>query len=453
MTSTAMAGCFAGISACWSFPLGLRQPKQRRPTAHSDLGDQVLECFALESRLRKFRSLGESAAKRVWGPGGSQEPVLQDACKFVEVMLGGLIAQIKGLHADVTLTEGAPGAPSVATLALHLPCSMRAEVATPSKMPYDIRLLPDVEITLQLSTGDGPKLAVLRLVGLELTALDDMKDLRKDIESVLGPVPVLNGVGSPSSVRSEQNLDPEFRNYLYQALDWWEQTGRGQFPVRTCKFHRIHDALLQATFGGRAVTKDQQIAFFGNFLFTIRTPLEAMTFQPSMNGRRVTVTATRGPGTLQENELLACMMPLMLSSLRSFRPIAEKFAASAVNVGAMMYGHRIRQDGGDARVIIKLFTAATYWGVGTSGWRQYDQTASITGDQGRLLWRPEDTRACTSCAAEEDDIRRKPPGSCGCPCRRKPADGVASLDVPKTLSTVIIVLALAVAAARQASFM
>jgi hypothetical protein len=320
---------------------------------------------------------------------------------------------------------------------------MRGEVATPSKVPYDVRLLPLLEFGLKLSATGTPKTVVLRTHGLELAALEEMAELQTEIAGFLGPLPRRRS--------AEDSLDPDVQAYLEEALEWWIQHGTRQYPLRAHKFHRVYEALLQATFAGRLVPKEGLVAFFGSFLFCVRTPLEAMTFQPSKRGGdKVFVTATRAAQTLEEHELLATVMAVYMASLRSFAALAEKFAASALNVGKMLYGPRVKLEGGDSNLVIKLFTAATSWGCGTSGWKQFDQTASITGDQGRLLWRPEDTSACTSCAAEDIPQQKKPRKSSGCPCRRRTPNGTA-VDVPTTLSTMVIIFALVVAAARYAS--
>ena len=59
------------------------------------------------------------------------------------------------------------------------------------------------------------------------------------------------------------------------------------------------------------------------------------------------------------------------------RKMGEKFSASALALGRLKFGHALGLEGANPSLVMKLFSAATWWGAGSAG--QYDahETESV----------------------------------------------------------------------------
>jgi hypothetical protein len=129
-------------------------------------------------------------------------------------------------------------------------------------------------------------------------------------------------------------------------------------------------------------------------------------------GGVVSVSArTQCPGSY--DEVVAESKAVSLDMLMNQRQSGERFARSAINFAALLYGREWGCKAADPDAVAKLLSAAKWWGPGTSGWQQWDETYLCTdernffgvlvAEQGRLLWRTPDG----SCSFSLDSITRR----------------------------------------------
>jgi len=337
--------------------------------------------MGLHEVVRAFRAKGSLAVQAA--SGGSDAPLWVAACDLVDAILQGVHAHLPAValtcevcgQCEKTGHTVACEAEEAVTLTVSFDGKhIVGEVATPTRFCHEIHIVGKLRFALERPSGDSAKPLVLRVAGLELPELPDVTRLREHMKAALG-----------------HEYGPD------AALRWWMQNKHEQFPLEKSKFHRIAESL----WGQRAtmmLPRQFVTEFIWGFLNGTNCHLEAFMFQHGSGASPVKITARRGPGqTDLERELLAISGPLAIKQLLNNRASGEKFAASMMNFVAMIYGQDARQPGANARLITKVFSAASWWGPGQSGWQQYDTTwccrdqknsfGMVVKEQGRVIWR------------------------------------------------------------------
>jgi len=323
----------------------------------------------LRRGLAAFRAAGPAALR---AGGGAGEAPAAAACDLVEALLLGLHAHLPNAILAVEFSAR-PGPGELARLAVRLARGpVVGEIATRSRQPIELHLAPCVAFTLKRPASSDLCKApvVLGVDGFEYHALPELVELRARLPDLLASTP--DG-WHPRSVGA-----------------WWLSNRDLEFPRETSKLRRLCDsfqevASLPAYFQG--------MAFWG-YLHTTSRSFDAFEFYESSSG--VTVSAKVSLLNAQEEHLTEESTKLCHQMLRAHRSMAERFAASTVNMGALFEGRALGQDGANPAKIAKLFSAARHWGPGDDGWHALDDTwlcvdkkdflGRITEEQGRILW-------------------------------------------------------------------
>lgn len=363
---------------------------------------------ALPDALEVFRARG---LKALTGP---KEVLWGAACTLIEALLLGAMEHIRELQVESEVHEGSVGEASeeVLSMRVHLsPAPIYGEVATPSRFPHEIRLLSEMRFALQLPQScTTHESVVLRVSGLHLAKLPGIEHIRERMKRALG-----DAYGRDT------------------AFAWWQKHKEEEFPLGSWKFRRIYESL----FGTAPLPVGLRKDFLWGFLQSYDCYIQAFIFSHGSGSSGIRIAAERAPSRLAEDvEYEAIGAKFAREQLRQNRTSGEQFAASATHYAAMVYGPSMGQPAASAKLITKLFSAAEWWGPGTSGWQQCDQTwlcrdkknfiGKIVVEQGRTIWRVEadgspQTRPCSPASPQ-------PPGPpwfqrlrlmCAC-CKRRP---------------------------------
>mmetsp|Transcript_27385 Transcript_27385/g.78321 ORF Transcript_27385/g.78321 Transcript_27385/m.78321 type:complete len:461 (-) Transcript_27385:90-1472(-) len=383
--------------SCWSRAEEVDKPKSRLgkdAPLGSCLGGVPIPCKDLQSALQTFERCGVTAVKVATAGNGvkSHVQLWASACELVRALLLGVGTHLPDLQPEIDLREHSPDAPGVESVSLALNFGSRVvvgEVATPSRCCFEVRLSGIVRFALERpspSAGDSQLKLTLRVHGVDLPALQDGIELRKRLQVELG---------SEAGGFCKQ-----------EVFDWWMQHKDTAYPLETSKFHRLYESLFGQR-GMQLLPKTINHDSLWGFLHNPGCTIQSFTFH-SDSRDRTTLTAERSPAKSDEEaELLKTCRQVAQDILKDNRAAGERFAASATNFAALLYGHEIGQAGAKAAVIVKLFSAAKWWGPGTDGWGRFDQTwgckdkrnafGVVVEEQGRILWRLE----------SKDDCRRK----------------------------------------------
>mmetsp|Transcript_105380 Transcript_105380/g.265449 ORF Transcript_105380/g.265449 Transcript_105380/m.265449 type:complete len:485 (+) Transcript_105380:174-1628(+) len=374
----------------------------------ADAGHPVA-CKDIASAVQAFRTCGAEALAREcifeeaaqWQSPASWEPLWSAAGDFVEALLLGVLAHLPELRPAVSVweggrvrREGAGGGQSedevLVSLAVDFgPTPVVGEVATLSRFTQEVRLRGELRFALlrcQSPRGTPPiggsgrlqpqrRRLAMYVSGLEMPALDDLSALRQRLQCDLG----------------QETLNRE------AAYHWWLQHRHADFPLETSKFNRIWESLFGQP-ALKVLPKQVHMDSLWGWLHNPGCDLRLFCFEAAGARGRVTLTAERAPAkSAEEARLLEVCREISTRVLTENRAAGERFAASTTNFCAMLYAAEVDQVGGCAATIVKMFSAAKWWGPGKLGWQQFDETALckdrrnscgfLAEEQGRIIWR------------------------------------------------------------------
>jgi len=346
----------------------------------------------LRDAARRFRGECSSAVRTVCvGSESSAELLMDAACTLVERLLVGVQEHLPTVKAQyelqvspLDLNKTPPDAEQemvVLEVGFHTDNVLAGEIATRSRIAAYVQLKPRLRFALARPHCDnsGVQPLVLFVDGLELPTLPDCVQVRNSMRAELGD--------SMSCTT---------------AYEWWEQHRHKRFSLSRSKFHRVLESLLeQKSFKlmGKALATD----YVWNTLHTTDIRVQALEFcvdPRQIAGVSVSVRA-RPLLTQMEEEDRRLVKAFTQKTLLEDRARADRFAPSAINVGAMLYGAEVGAKGACPRVLAKLFTAAKWYGKKDDGtWHSYDVTwnctdrkdiiGRVTEENGRLIWRLQD---------------------------------------------------------------
>jgi len=372
--------------SCWNRDdkvVEAKAPTLKSTTSGSALGGVSIPCKDLRSALQTFEKSGLTSMRLAEAGGGAPkgEKLWGTACDLVRALLLGVEEHLPDLRPEIDLREHSPDAPGVEMVSLAVNFGAQAvigEVATPSRCGFEVRMSGSVRFSLQRpapsKTSSQPQLT-LRVHGLDFDSLLECHAVFKSLEKDL---------------RENGGLSKE------SAYEWWTENKDTEYPLESSKFHRMVESL----FGQRALQmmpKQIRIDSFWGFLHNPGCSIQSFTFHADSRSK-TTLTARRNPAkSVEEAKLLETCLEVAQRVLKGNRSAGERFAASVTNFGAMLYGPDMGQSGADAAAIVKLCSAARWWGPGPDGWGKFDQTwgckdkrnafGIVVEEQGRLLWR------------------------------------------------------------------
>lgn len=320
-----------------------------------------------------FRQCGETAVHAAAGVAGA--PLVDAACQLVEAVLLGMQRHLPDVHMNVKLVHGKPGGSEVVSLAVNFHDGpLVGEIATRTRIAVGLRVAKELRFAIQRPQPDVSRSPlVLRISGLDFPRLPDVVRLREMLEDAL------KDRWSPDSV---------FR--------WWKEHKDLEFPLPRSKFHRLVESFLgmrSMQFLPPAIHAD----IFWGYLHTSDLCIEAFEFHRDKKGG-VTVTVQQKQAlTSEEAQARAMNADIARKMLSEKRASGEKLCPSAMNVAAMLYGPEVNQPGACLDAIVKLLSAAQWWGHGSEGWQQFDETwlctdkkdgfGRVVEKQGRIIWR------------------------------------------------------------------
>jgi len=247
-----------------------------------------------------------------------------------------------------------------------------AEIATRSRLSHSVRIAPEVRFALDLPVAGSP--LTLRVKGFSFLALPELAQMREMM---------LNEIGEYDK---------------HTAFAWWCEHKDTVFPLTCSKFHRIWESLWGMRCLQALPDSKRKDAFWG-YLNSVDMEMCAFEFFFDEDGEpRVAAQVRCSPrdahvGLISE-ELSG---PILCGGDRK---MGEKFAASAINFCALLHGRKFGQPGAKLDLVVKLLSAAEWWGPATSGWQRWDRTwnctdrvnvlGKVTKAQGRLIWHMED---------------------------------------------------------------
>jgi len=215
---------------------------------------------------------------------------------------------------------------------------------------------------------------VLRVKGFSFPALPELAQMREMMQNELG----------------EYNKD--------SALAWWRKHKDAEFPLARSKFHRIWESLWGMKVMQTLPDSKRKDAFWG-YLHTVDLDVHAFEFLLDGEGGPQVLAHVRCSRDADADVNRTCE-ELGRQVLCDDRAMAEKFAASAANFCALLHARKFGQPSAKVDLIVKLLSAAEWWGPGTSGWQRWDLTwhctdkVNVVGKvikaQGRLMWHMED---------------------------------------------------------------
>jgi len=323
---------------------------------------------ALGRALKSFRA-SATAACRAAGIDGAQ--CLAAACDFVESLLAGVHSHLPDAIVDVELSSGKPG--ELASISVEFTGGpIIGEFATRSRQPVELWLQKRVSFSIRRPASDDftSEPLVLDMSGVEQHVLPEIAELRKRLRVELASWP--------------DGWHPR------SAGTWWKNKREMEFPLETSKLRRLCDSFTEVA---SLPQYFQGMAFWGYLHITSRF-LDSFEFY--IEGSDVTVTAQARLLHPEEEELMDVGRSLCSDMLRTHRPLAEHFAASTVNMGALFEGRALGQKGANPAKIAKLFSAAKHWGPGEDRWHRLDETwlcvdtkdwrGKVIEEQGRVVW-------------------------------------------------------------------
>lgn len=323
---------------------------------------------ALARTLCAFRDAATAASRAA---GLEAAAPLAAACDLVDAILLGVRSHLPGEVVDVEL--GAGGASDLASLAVRFAGGpLIGEFATRSRQPVELHLQRAVSFAIRRPATDDFKSEplVLAVSGIELHVLPEIDALRRRLREDLESYP--------------DGWHPR------SAGAWWKSKRETEFPIESSKLRRLCDSFTEVA---SLPQYFQGMAFWGYLHITSRI-FDSFDFY--MEGQEVSATAQTRLLHPEEEALVDVGRGLCSDLLSTHRSLAEHFAASTVNMGALFEGRAFGQKGANPAKIAKLFSAASRWGPGDDGWHQLDDTwlcvdtkdrwGRVFEEQGRILW-------------------------------------------------------------------
>jgi len=286
------------------------------------------------------------------------------------------------------------------------------EVATRSRVSVNVQIAQSLRFALQhLPELPREQPLSLRVDGLDMPTLPDCVCARAQAREELG-----------------QGLNPT------TAYEWWEQNRHTRFPLQTSKFHRIVESLLEQR-GIKLLGSQMCASSFWGYLHTTDLNIEVFQFHADRRvpGGVALTAQLRPPKTPAEAADREQVQVITRKVLRANRASADRLAPSGINVGAMLAGPGLGQPGAHPRVIVKLLSAARWWGPGEEGWHRWDQTwlctdkkdllGRVVQQQGRIIWRE-------GREGDREDLRwgASPSDDPGSPCLDETAERPGAID-------------------------
>lgn len=320
--------------------------------------------------LAMFRKKSEEVAALSGGA------VLVDAaCNLVEAILSGLHRHLP----DVTATpeilgSGELDGAGVCALRVRFePGPLVGEIATRTRIAVSVLLSREVCFLLQRPPNreEGP--LTLCVSGLSLPRLPELVRLRELLTEALG--------SNPSAE---------------ECFAWWQKHKDREFPLKTSKFHRLVESMMGMRSVQMMPASVHRDMFWG-YMNTSDLDVEAFEFHWS-SGHGVTVTVRQRQLERPEDAEAQIQNALIARKmLVEKRNSGERLCLSAINVAAMIYGSDVGQPGAKLDAIVKLLSAAHWWGCGADGWHCWDETwlctdkkdsfGRVVEKQGRIIWR------------------------------------------------------------------
>jgi len=361
-------GCFSGLLRLRRRPDVLRV-RSLSGSLTEDRNVRRQSFSDLFQALSDFRRRGVEVVSKRSGEDGQVQ--LKAACDLLEALLGGVATQLGSSAADCEISEvDGPWKSNeeVVRITVRFPQAFVGEVATLSKFYYDVKLQQEMHFALRLPPYEVKKEPLIITVsGLVFMALPEMAGLRQRIKDGLGG-----------------RLDQE------SALAWWQQHKDQEYPLKSSKFHRIYESC-------RFLMRQHRVDFFWSFLLGTDCAIQSLQFHADGKGSVRLSAEKAAPTSVEVAELEAMSAAHGRRMLAHNRQSAEKYAASSINFGAMLYGLDVKQAPANAEKVTKLLTAAKWWGPGEDGWKRYDKTWQCTdrknafgktvAEQGRIIWR------------------------------------------------------------------
>jgi hypothetical protein len=283
------------------------------------------------------------------------------ACTFVETLTLGVVRHLPDVQVEARVSRHEESC----SLNVHFgSLPIIGEIATRSRIPFDVWIASDLRFSV--SKSDPVK---LNISGLQMVPLADVRKFR------------------------ELCRESQEQCSVYQV---W-MNGKDEFPLESSKLRRIIQSLHDQT-GFRFLPENQQVITIEGFTKDEDGfKLTGFTFRGS--GKNVTMTLHEEPlGTEQDSREKNEWGQKIFSDPVN-RKMGEQFSASALALGRLKFGHALGLEGANPSLVMKLFSAATWWGEGSGGWHQFDHTwnctdhkdafGSIVEEQGRIIWRLE----------------------------------------------------------------
>lgn len=350
------------------------------PSWSSGSGGHPIACKDLEDAVRTFQKCGAEALVLAGGERPSWGPLWNTACDLVSAVLLGIQEHLPDLRPEIDLREGGVvGSTEVVSIAVRFgDAPIVGEVATLSRCCYEVRLGGPLRFALrrpaQAAEVGRSQPLVLQVAGLDLPNLRDVTLMRDKLASLLGS-------------------DFDRKN----AYAWWQEHKDEEYPLESSKFHRMYESLFGAK-TTQLLPRQIAIDALWGYLHNPGCSIQSFSFHKDYKARGVTITATRvAPKSMEEAALVETCRQISHTVLRENRTAGEKFATSTTNFCAMLYGHEVNQAGAKAPLIVKLFSAAKWWGPGDDGFHKYDNTWTVKDkrnklgilveEQGRIIWR------------------------------------------------------------------
>lgn len=347
----------------------------------------MAEGQTLNQKVERFRDLATQLTSA--SSGEASQAQCDTACRFVEALLLGVAKHLPQVRIEVEILTASGSAPLewpagvqgplVSLVARLTPGPIIGEMATRSRLPLDVWIDGELRFALQPPQKEpcGSPL-VLFTSGLQMRALPDAIPLRQQMKAALG-----NGYD------------------LASAYDWW-QTHKEQFPLKTSKLRRVVESFFSQKAKHVTPAVKLHTALWGFTQIDVGIEWTAFEFHINRTGPSPWVTVTASfydlPSIEDDAEVLRkTEWTLKQMANLTNRKLGETFATSAAHYARMKVDSALGFPGANADKIVKLFSAADWWGPGEDGWSQWDDTWLCTDkkdafgrmvvEQGRVLWR------------------------------------------------------------------
>lgn len=340
-----------------------------------DVSDDQKSSRALAEAMVSYRGLGAHTL--------SQAPVdallWAKACDFIDVILEGVCRHLPSVKMSFAINDRCDpagvdaGTPALPALEVSIsPAGVFGEITTRSRVGINFQLAGLMRFTPQLDDSRWGRALTISVDGLSSKCYEDALFMRARLEQEVG-----------------EDFTPA------QALRWYHENKDRLFPLESSKMRRFIESVLGRAYSA-AIPRNMQrnlIAGFAN-----GRPREVVSFAFCAEGAAgVRISATQSaPSNDKEARMDAECARIAFETLSNDRWTAEMLAPSSINFLAMFFGHEQGQPGGDPQKVLKLFTGASSWGPGSSGWQRFDRSwlcqdhtdalGRVVAEQGRLIW-------------------------------------------------------------------